>query len=156
MIASLFGGIRKNTHCKHALGIIIMIHHLKWRYGTRNDSICIVFRSVTLPFIRTLENDTFQNNNARFHVANIFRGFSWCRNWFLLPWSTYSPDLTTIEIIWLIAAQWLARHSTLVIAADELWHLDETHGSCTCNCLSVAVRFNTQEYNTLYCCCKLF
>ncbi|GFU87454.1 uncharacterized protein TNCV_2445881 [Trichonephila clavipes] len=56
--------------------------------GTLNSArhISGVLRTVTLPFIRALCNPTFQQDNARPHVAGIVQTFLEMENVQLLPW----------------------------------------------------------------------
>ncbi|GFT95824.1 transposable element Tcb1 transposase [Trichonephila clavipes] len=53
-----------------------------------------VIRFVTLSFIRALRNLTFQQDNARPHVASIVRTFLDMENVRLLPWPARSPDFS--------------------------------------------------------------
>ncbi|GFV24830.1 hypothetical protein TNCV_882981 [Trichonephila clavipes] len=80
--------------------------------------------------VKVLRNPTFQQDNARPHIAGIVRTFLDTKNVRLLPWSARSPDLLPIENFWCMAAERLARHHTTV---DELWHhVEAARGICTC------------------------
>lgn len=91
--------------------------------GTLNSGRYIsgVLRPVALPFIRALRNATFQQDNARPHVAGIVRTFLDTENVRLLSWPARSPDLSPIENVWSMVAERLARHHTAVTTVDELW-----------------------------------
>ncbi|GFV15299.1 transposable element Tcb1 transposase [Trichonephila clavipes] len=67
--------------------------------GTLNRvrNISGVLRPVALHFTRVLRNSTFQQNNARMHVAGIVRAFLDTENVRLLTWPVRSPALSTIE-----------------------------------------------------------
>lgn len=92
--------------------------------GTLNSGryISDVLRPVALPFIRSLRNPTFQQDNARPHVAGPVRAFLDTENVRLLPWPARSPDLSPIENVWSMVAEQLARHNTPVTTLDELWY----------------------------------
>ncbi|GFW16538.1 uncharacterized protein TNCV_2351621 [Trichonephila clavipes] len=76
-----------------------------------------VLRPVALPFIRALRNLTFQQDNARPHVAGLDT-----ENVQLLSWPARSPDLSPIETVWSMVFDRLARHHTPLTTVDELWH----------------------------------
>ncbi|GFX41218.1 transposable element Tcb1 transposase [Trichonephila clavipes] len=52
-----------------------------------------VLQLVALPFIRVLQNPTFNHDNAQLHVTGIVRTFLDTVNVRLLLWSARSPDL---------------------------------------------------------------
>ncbi|GFS98873.1 transposable element Tcb1 transposase [Trichonephila clavipes] len=81
-----------------------------------------MLRPVALPFIRALRNPTFQQDNARPHVAGIVRTFLDTEDVRLLPWLALSPDLTSIEKVFSVITEQMARLHTTVTAVDELWY----------------------------------
>ena len=58
-----------------------------------------VLTPIVLPFVRRY-NVTFQQDNARPHVARICMDFLATNHVNVLPWPAYSPDLSPIEHIW--------------------------------------------------------
>ncbi|GFT12528.1 transposable element Tcb1 transposase [Trichonephila clavipes] len=92
--------------------------------GTLNSTRYIsgVLRPVALSFIRPLRNPMFKQGNTRPHVALIVRTFLDAKNVRLLPWMARSPDLSSIENVWSMVDERLARHNTPVTTVDELWH----------------------------------
>ncbi|GFU69544.1 transposable element Tcb1 transposase [Trichonephila clavipes] len=115
MVAFVFGGIVVNAHWKRAFfhrhtgpssGLMVWsaIGHMSWSPlvhidGTLNRACYFsgVLRPGVLPFIRALRKPTFQQNNARLHVAGIARTFLHMENARLLPWPQRSSDLSPIE-----------------------------------------------------------
>jgi transposase len=54
-----------------------------------------------IPFIQAQANNvTFQQDNARPHVARVVRDYLTQQNVDLLPWPAVSPDLSPIEHVW--------------------------------------------------------
>ncbi|MBJ4999813.1 IS630 family transposase [Salmonella enterica subsp. enterica serovar Hadar] len=92
--------------------------------GTLNSSryISDVLGPVALPYLRGLRNATFQQDNARPHVARTVLTFLDTAHVRLLPWPARSPDLSPIENVWSMVAKRLARHHSPVTTVDELWH----------------------------------
>ncbi|GFV07738.1 hypothetical protein TNCV_4942401 [Trichonephila clavipes] len=91
-VAFMFGDIMVNAHCQRSFIIVILIRHLAcWvgAAGRTSRSLLVhidgtlnsvryisgVLRPVALPFTRALRNLTFQQDNARSHVASIVRTF---------------------------------------------------------------------------------
>ena len=58
-----------------------------------------VLTPIVLPFVGRY-NVTFQQDNARPHVARICMDFLATNHVNVLPWPAYSPDLSPIEHIW--------------------------------------------------------
>ncbi|GFY15146.1 uncharacterized protein TNCV_1569611 [Trichonephila clavipes] len=85
-----------------------------------------VLQPVALSFIQALRNPTFQQDNARPHVTGIVQTFLDTENARLFPLPTRSPDLSPIENVWSMVAEWLARHHTPVTTVHERWHCVET------------------------------
>ena len=57
--------------------------------------------SLVIPFIQAQAiNVTFQQDNARPHVARVVRDYLTQQNVDLLPWPAVSPDLSPIEHVW--------------------------------------------------------
>ena len=53
-----------------------------------------------LPFMQANPGMTFQQDNARPHVARVNMAFLDQHNINVLPWSSLSPDLSSIEHVW--------------------------------------------------------
>ena len=58
-----------------------------------------ILRPIAVPFVR-LHNVTFQQDNARPHVARICTEFLQAEQVPVLPWPAYSPDMSPIEHLW--------------------------------------------------------
>ncbi|GFU06537.1 uncharacterized protein TNCV_2023641 [Trichonephila clavipes] len=133
IVASVFGEIMVSAHWQRAF-VISIYWPITWRdckgcycYTYRlplvrsdvtlNSAryICGVLRPMALPFIRAMRNPTLEQDNARPHIADT-------ENVRLLPWPARSTDLSSIENIWFMVSNRLARHHTPVIAVVELWH----------------------------------
>jgi len=64
--------------------------------------------SPAIPFIQALtNNDTFQQDNARTHVARVVLDYLTQQNVDLLPWAVVSSDLSPIEHVWDKMERWL-------------------------------------------------
>ncbi|GFW86935.1 transposable element Tcb2 transposase [Trichonephila clavipes] len=85
-----------------------------------------VLRPVILPFIRTLRNPTFQQDNVRPLVASFIRTFLDTENVRCLPWSARSPDFSPIENVWCMVFERMSRHQMPVTTVEEPWHRVET------------------------------
>ena len=59
----------------------------------------LILRPVVVPFIHQ-HNVTFQQDNARAHVARLSIAFLQQNNVDVLRWPPYSPDLSPVEHIW--------------------------------------------------------
>ncbi|PRD34065.1 UNVERIFIED_CONTAM: hypothetical protein NCL1_15756 [Trichonephila clavipes] len=142
MVASMFGGIVVNEHWQRAFFFVILTHHLAARY------ISGVLRPVDLHFIRALRNPTFQQDNARPHVARIVQTFLDTENVKLFPLPACSPDFSPIKTSgsW-FPSDWLVtiRQSLLSMSCDIVLEL---HGYlylympssvCLTQCLGVQV-----------------
>ena len=58
-----------------------------------------IVQPFVIPFIQ-LQAVTFQQDNARPHVARVVRDSLTQQNVDLLPWPAVSPDLSPIEHVW--------------------------------------------------------
>jgi transposase len=58
-----------------------------------------ILRRHVVPFMNR-HRGTFQQDNARLHVARICQDFLQQNNVALLPWPARSPDLSPIEHLW--------------------------------------------------------
>jgi hypothetical protein len=57
--------------------------------------------SLVIPFIQAQANTvTFQQDNARPHVARVVRDYLTQQNVDLLPWPAVSPNRSPIEHVW--------------------------------------------------------
>ena len=59
----------------------------------------VILRPVVVPFVRQ-HNVTFQQDNARAHVARLSMAFLQQNNVNVMHWPPYSPDLCPIEHLW--------------------------------------------------------
>jgi hypothetical protein len=60
-----------------------------------------IVQSYVIPFIQAQTNNvTFQQDNARPHVARVVHDYLTQQNVDLLPWPAVSPDLSPIEHVW--------------------------------------------------------
>ncbi|CAH2011182.1 unnamed protein product [Acanthoscelides obtectus] len=108
-------GVRRNPqffverHVHHTVGVMV------WgatAYGSRSPLIFIrgnmnaqryiheVLEPHLLPYLDTLADPTFQQDNARPHVARVTIDFFQHNDVTLLPWPPRSPDLSPIERVW--------------------------------------------------------
>lgn len=81
-------------------------------YGSRSPLVFIrgnmtaqryiqdVVETHVLPYLRTLGNPLFQQDNARPHVARVTLDYFGHNQIDLLPWPPRSPDLSPIEHVW--------------------------------------------------------
>ncbi|CAH2001844.1 unnamed protein product [Acanthoscelides obtectus] len=96
-------------HVHHTVGVMV------WgaiAYGSRSPLIFIrgnmnaqryiheVLEPHLLPYLDTLADPTFQQDNARPHVARVTIDFFQHNDVTLLPWPLRSPDLSPIEHVW--------------------------------------------------------
>ncbi|CAH1958407.1 unnamed protein product [Acanthoscelides obtectus] len=96
-------------HVHHTVGVMV------WgaiAYGSRSPLIFIrgnmnaqryiheVLEPHLLPYLDTLADPTFQQDNARPHVARVTIDFFQQNDVTLLPWPPISPDLSPIEHVW--------------------------------------------------------
>ncbi|CAH1975825.1 unnamed protein product [Acanthoscelides obtectus] len=96
-------------HVHHTVGVMV------WgaiAYGSRSLLIFIrgnmnaqryideILEPHLLPYLDTLADPTFQQDNARPHVARVTIDFFQHNDVTLLPWPPRSPDLSPIEHVW--------------------------------------------------------
>ncbi|CAH1967750.1 unnamed protein product [Acanthoscelides obtectus] len=92
-------------HVHHTVGVMV------WgviAYGSRSPLIFIrgnmnaqrYIHEVLEPYLDTLADRTFQQDNARPHVARVTIDFFQHNDVTLLPWPPRSPDLSPIEHVW--------------------------------------------------------
>jgi hypothetical protein len=58
-----------------------------------------ILQPVVIPFVQR-HDLTFQQDNARPHVARICNDYLHANNVDILPWPAFSPDLSPIEHLW--------------------------------------------------------
>lgn len=74
-----------------------------------------------LPFLqRQGRNMTFQQDNARPHVARVVTGFLAQQNVSVLPWPAVSPDLSPIEHVWDEMKRRLRQRRNQPLTLDQL------------------------------------
>ena len=66
---------------------------------TAQRYVDVILRPVVVPFVRQ-RNVTFQQDNARAHVARLSMAFLQQNNVNVMNWPPYSPDLSPIEHLW--------------------------------------------------------
>ena len=66
---------------------------------TAQRYVDVILRPVGVPFVRQ-HNVTFQQDNARAHVARLSMAFLQQNNINVMHWPPYSPDLSPIEHLW--------------------------------------------------------
>ena len=66
---------------------------------TAQRYVDVILRPVVVPFVRQ-HNVTFQQDNARTHVARLSMAFLQQNNVNVMHWPPYSPDLSPIEHLW--------------------------------------------------------
>lgn len=87
-----------------------------------------VLQPIVVPYVRSIEDGIFQQDNARPHIARVSRQFLELENIRVLPWPPRSPDLSPIEKVW----DWMGRHirdlprppttlDELRVAVQEAW-----------------------------------
>ncbi|GFW20032.1 transposable element Tcb1 transposase [Trichonephila clavipes] len=91
--------------------------------GTLNSQryISEVLEPVVLPYLQGLATATFQQDNARPHVARIFQRFFVNHQIELLPRPARSPGLSPIENMWSMVAQRLTQIRPPAAIPDQLW-----------------------------------
>ncbi|GFT26754.1 transposable element Tcb1 transposase [Trichonephila clavipes] len=110
------------------LGLPLTQNHRRLRHqwlhiaGTLNSQryISEVLEPVVLPYLQGLVPAIFQDN-ARQYVACIVQRFFVNHQIELLPWTARSPDLSPIENLWSMVAQWLTQITLHAATLDQLW-----------------------------------
>ncbi|CAH1988070.1 unnamed protein product [Acanthoscelides obtectus] len=120
-------------HVHHTVGVMV------WgaiAYGSKSPLIFIrgnmnaqryileVLEPHLLPYLDTLTDPTFQQDNARPHVARVTIDFFQHNDVTLLPWPPRSPDLSPIEHVWDMMGRRLLNlqplREELVVAWNEI------------------------------------
>ena len=81
-----------------------------------------VLESVGLPFVQSVTNGIFQQDNVRPHVARSTLRFLDKNNVNVMPWPARSPDLSPIESLWDMIGCSLLRNADLATTRNELWN----------------------------------
>ncbi|GFV98713.1 transposable element Tc1 transposase [Trichonephila clavipes] len=85
-----------------------------------NRYIHEVLQPEVFPFRQGLHAAIFQQNNARPHAAKTVRDFCSTQPMPLLPWPSYSPDMSPIEYVWHLVGRRFARDPRPAASKDEL------------------------------------
>lgn len=75
-----------------------------------------------LPYLHTLPNPVFQQDNARPHIARVIMAYFEEAEVTLLPWPPRSPDLSPIEHVWDIIGRRLGQLLRPPQTLEELRH----------------------------------
>ncbi|GFU99476.1 transposable element Tc1 transposase [Trichonephila clavipes] len=97
-------------------------HDGRFRVRRYSGELCLPGCVITavVPFLQSILEDIFQQDNARPHVAKTVRDFCSAQHMQLLPWSSYSPDISHIELVWDLVGERLARDPRPASTKDEL------------------------------------
>lgn len=76
-----------------------------------------------LPFIASLDNYIFQEDNAPIHTAKIVKKWKIDNNIINLPWPAQSPDINPIENLWSELDRQVRAHKPLPKNKAELWQI---------------------------------
>ena len=90
---------------------------------TAQRYVDVILRPVVVPFVRQ-HNVTFQQDNARAHVARLSMAFLQQNNVNVMHWPPYSPDLSPIEHLWRVRnrPQLTTTLQTLRLALMQEWN----------------------------------
>ena len=116
----LFPNIRTNglwCNFYHGRSIFIRIE------GNLNSNRYVreVLQPEVVPFLQGIPGFIFQQDNARPHVAQTVRDFCSAQHIRLLPWPTYSQDVSPIKHVWDLVGWCLALDPRPVASKDEIW-----------------------------------
>lgn len=108
-------GERRQMQFAHERDVHRTVGVMVWgaiSYGSRSPLVFVrgnlnaqryvdeVMTPYLLPYIQTLENPIFQQDNARPHIARTSMDFFQRTQINILPWPPRSPDLSPIEHVW--------------------------------------------------------
>ncbi|GFX13073.1 transposable element Tc1 transposase [Trichonephila clavipes] len=79
-----------------------------------------VLQPEDVAFLQGIPGAIFHQDNARSHVAKTVRDFCSDQHIQLLPWPSYLPDMSPIELVWDLVSRRLARDSRPAALKDEL------------------------------------
>ena len=74
---------------------------------------------MVLPLLQATPHATFQQDNARPHVARIVQAFFQRRRVSLLPWPARFPDMSPIEHVWDMVGRRLIRQGPPAHTLDQ-------------------------------------
>ena len=108
-------GVMVTTRNTTSTSLILINDNLNTDWDI-SDILC----HVVVLYLRGLSNVTFQQDNARPHVARHVLIFLNTQGIRLLPWPAQSPDLLQIENIWSWVAERLAHHRSPINTVDNV------------------------------------
>ncbi|KAJ8879210.1 hypothetical protein PR048_019816 [Dryococelus australis] len=121
----------------------------------RNRYIREVLEPEVLPLVQATPHATFQQNNARPHVARDVQAFFNERRVPLLPWPARSPDMSPIEHIWDLVGRRSAKGlfgATFVLVAQKR-EMDNSYTESHIKCVMASTRKVLNLHAVFSLCC---